>query len=120
MICNIKFCSCCLLKIKEARESQCMFFSFTDRAKKSLSEEFLNQITDGTPEENLDKTGIPLSDSLFHDQTNGDRVFIKKVDEDTYRLPTKYVDSFIRCLFKYLPAFYVPLDESKKDYYCNL
>lgn len=117
MLKNISFCSCCHLEIDEARETQCMFFSFTVRAKKVLSEEFLYQITEGTPEEDLVNTGIPVKES---DQSNGNKVFIKKLEENYYRIPTKYIDSFIRCLFKYLPAYYVSNDEDKKNYCSNM
>ncbi|MCH8285800.1 hypothetical protein IIB79_04640 [candidate division KSB1 bacterium] len=119
MIENIKFCSCSLLKIDEAQESQCMFFSFTERAKKSLSEDFLHQITEGTPEENLDKSGIPNQVAGVTEKTNGSRVFIKQLEGNTYRIPTRFIDQFIRCLFKYLPAFYVPVDKTRTGYYCN-
>lgn len=119
MIENIKFCSCSLLKIDEAKESQCMFFSFTERAKKSLSEDFLYQITEGTPDENLDKTGIAIPGPMATEHTNGNRVFIKQIEENTYRIPTRFIDQFIKCLFKYLPAFYVPAEETKTGYYCN-
>ena len=115
MLENISFCSCCHLGINEARETQCMFFSFTERAKKVLSEEFLYQITEGTPEEDLNNPGIPVKEGE-HSSLN--KVFIKKLEGNYYRIPTKYIDSFIRCLFKYLPAYYVSNDEHKKNY-CN-
>lgn len=117
MIENISFCSCCRLDKDEAKETQCMFFGFSDRAKKALSEEFLYQITEGNPEENRRKTGISLSDD---DQSDGHQVFITKLEENYYRIPTVYVDSFIRCLFKYIPAFYIPQNDIKKDYYCSM
>lgn len=117
MLENISFCSCCHIEIDEARETQCMFFSFTERAKKVLSEEFLCQITEGTPEENLVNTGIPVKGD---DKSNGNKVFIKKLEKNYYRIPTKYIDSFIRCLFKYLPAYYVSHDKDKKNYCDNM
>jgi len=116
MLENISFCSCCRLEADVPREIQCMLFSFTERAKKVLSEEFLHQITEGEPEENLVNTGIPVRDG---DQSNGNKVFIKKLKENYYRIPTKYIDSFIHCLFKYLPAYYVPDDKDKKDFCCD-
>ncbi len=59
MLENIKFCSCCRLDEDDAREVQCMFFNFTERAEKLLSEKFLSQITEGDLVENLDY-GIDL------------------------------------------------------------
>lgn len=117
MLENISFCSCCRLEIDEAREDQCMFFSFTEKAKKVLSPEFLYQIIEGSSEENIDKAGFHVSDS---DQPDGNRVFIKKLEDNYYRIPTKYIDAFIRCLFKYLPAFYVSVDEGREKYCDNM
>ena len=117
MLHNISFCSCCRLDADKGRETQCMFFNFTDRARKALSDDFLYQITESGPGEDFDKIGIPLSPD---DTANGDRVFISKVDENTYRVPTRYMEPFIRCLFKYLPAFYVPNNDIKKNYYCTM
>jgi hypothetical protein len=117
MLEKISFCSCARLDIDEPRENQCMFFSFTERAQKVLSDEFLWHITEGTFEENLEKTGIPLEDIenlSFTPPSNNlsEKIFIKKIQDNYYRIPTIYIDPFIRCLFKYLPAFYLTGNES--------
>ena len=117
MLEKISFCSCARLDINEPRETQCMFFSFTERAQKVLSDEFLWHITEGSLEENLEKTGVPLEEceslsSIPPYNNLSEKVFIKKVDVNYYRIPTVHIDPFIRCLFKYLPAFYVTGDKS--------
>ena len=117
MLQNISFCNCCKLDVDEARESQCMFFGFTDRAKKVLSDDFLFQITEGEPFENADKSGISLT---IEGEENGKRIFIKQVDENTYSIPARFIEPFVRCLFKYLPAFYIPHNDMKKDYCCTM
>jgi len=117
MLDNIRFCYCARLDQEEEDARQCMFFSFTNRAKKVLSEEFLSEISSSTPEENLNKTGIPL---ISREVSNGDKVFITEVDKNRYRIPSRYIESFIRCLFKYLPAYYVSPDELGKNYNCDI
>ena len=117
MLDNIRFCYCSRIDSEEDKASQCMFFGFTERARKILTDEFLFEITDTSPEENLQKSGIPL---LEKEINNGDKVFIKKVDGNLYRIPTRFIEPFIRCLFKYLPAYYVSPGEHDSSDYCDL
>lgn len=117
MLDNIRFCYCARLDEEEENARQCMFFSFSKRAKKVLSEDFLKEITYASPEENIEKTGIPLIDREI---TNGDKVFITKVEDDRYRIASRYIEPFVRCLFKYLPAYYVAPDEVGKNYECDV
>jgi hypothetical protein len=95
-----------------------MFFSFTLRAKKVLSSDFLFQISDTTPDENLKKVGIPLNEEEV--KKNGSKILIKKIRDNFYRVPTKYIDPFIRCLFKYVPAYYIAPDEAGTSFQCDL
>ncbi|MFC1554653.1 hypothetical protein ACFL7D_08470 [candidate division KSB1 bacterium] len=115
MLENIKFCSCTHLDIDEARESQCMFFSFTERARKILSDEFMYQITDTSSEDNFDKTGIPPEEG---EASNGGKPLIKRLEDNYFRIPTQHVHSFVKCLFKYLPAYYVSSKEDREKYSC--
>ncbi|MFC1476933.1 hypothetical protein ACFL6L_00535 [candidate division KSB1 bacterium] len=117
MLENIRFCYCSRIELEEENAMQCMFFSFTERASKILSNDFLSQITDSSPEENYEKTGIPLFDREIN---NGDKVFVKKVGENKYRIETRYIEPFIRCLFKYLPAYYVQPGQGEEDYTCDM
>ena len=41
-------------------------------------------------------------------------VKIQKMDENLWRIPTLYIDPFIRLLFKYLPAYYISPEEKEK------
>jgi len=117
MLENIRFCYCSRLDFDEEKANQCMFFGFTKRAKKVLSDDFLFQITDTSPEENHNKSGIPL---YVREINNGSKVFLTKVSENLYRIPTKYIDPFVRCLFKYVPAYYMNSDKNGSEYFCDL
>ncbi len=117
MIENIRFCYCSRLDLDEEKANQCMYFGFTERARKVLSDEFLFEITDTTTEENMKKAGIPLFDKELK---NGNKVFIVNLDDNKYRIPTKYIEPFIRCLFKYLPAYYISPEDQNNEYICDL
>ncbi len=93
MLQNISFCNCCKLDVDEARESQCMFFGFTDRAKKVLSDDFLFQITEGEPFENADKSGIPFT---IEGEENGKRIFLLNKSMKT---PTVFLPGLLSRLF---------------------
>ena len=57
MLKDIKFCSCSNFETDCENEIQCMYFSFTDRALKMLSEGLLKQISD-KDEDGIPSTGI--------------------------------------------------------------
>ena len=111
MLKNIKFCSCSIFDIEEEEENQCMFFSFTDRALKMLSEGLFKQISD------TDETGNPSTGIYAGIDKNGDEKYVKihKVEDNLWRIPTLYIDPFIRLLFKYLPAYYISPEEKEKS-----
>jgi len=117
MLENIRFCYCSRIGMDDEKAKQCMFFGFTSRAQKMLSENFLFQITDTSPEENINKVGIPL---LSTEVKNGNKVFIKKLESNLYRIPTRYIEPFIRCLLKYLPAYYVSPEDRDDSLHCDL
>ncbi len=114
MLENIRFCFCFGPDLDSKKEKRCMTFSFTERASKILTEDFLSQITYTSPEENKGKTGIPLEDH----ENDREKVFIKRLEDNLYRISTKDIDPFIRCLFKYLPATFVPNDAQKQRPIC--
>ncbi|MCP4723387.1 MAG: hypothetical protein GY863_00045 [bacterium] len=114
MLENIRFCFCFGHDLDSKKEKRCMTFSFTERAAKILTDDFLSQITYTSPEENKTKTGIPLEEH----ENNRDKVFIRKLDDNVYKISTKDIDPLIRCLFKYLPATFVPNDSQKQNPIC--
>ena len=113
MLKNISFCYCFGVDSDPENEKRCMTFSFTERARKVLSDEYLFQITDTTVAENRAKSGIPL----IGKKVVGEKVFLTKLDKNLYRIPAKHVDPLIKCLFKYLPASFVSHEEKKTGYY---
>jgi len=80
-----------------------MVFSFTPRALKILSEDFLNRITG----KKGDDVGIETDES----ENDNKYIHITRLDKNLYRIPTKYVDPFIKCLFKYLPGHFLSKDD---------
>jgi len=110
MLKDIKFCSCSIFDIEEEEENQCMFFVFTDRALKLLSDGMLKHISD------TDKIGNH-SEGIYAgiDELGNEKyVKIQKMGENLWRIPTLYIDPFIRLLFKYLPAYYITPEEKEK------
>ncbi len=116
MLENIRFCFCFSPDLDDEKEKRCMTFSFTERARKTLTFDFLYQITLSDSEEDESKTGIPLTNN---EKEYLEKTFVKKLDENLYRIPVKYMDPFIRCLFKYLPATFVPVEENSRQTSCN-
>ena len=110
MLKDIKFCSCNIFDTGEEDESQCMFFSFTDRALKILSKGLLKYISDP---DNIGNTseGIYIGND---EEGNEKYVKIHKIGENQWRIPTLYIDPFIKLLFKYLPAYYISPEEKAK------
>lgn len=110
MLKDIKFCSCSNLDTDGEEENQCMFFQFTERALKMLSEGLLKQISD------TDKDGNPTTGIYAGVDEDGNEKYVKihKMKDNLWRIPTKYIDPFIRLLFKYLPAYYVSPEERQK------
>lgn len=114
MMKDIKFCSCSAFEDDGDKLKQCMLFSFTDRALKMLSDGLLKQITE-TDEKGNSSTGIYAGL-----EENGEEKYVKihKIAENRWRIPTVYIDHFIRLLFKYLPAYYISPEE-KEEYKCG-
>ncbi|RKY89017.1 hypothetical protein DRQ09_02045 [candidate division KSB1 bacterium] len=107
MITSIKFCYCSKIDVDGEKDYSCMFFQFTQRAKKILSKEFLDKITLLNKTDESNKPGIECNNE-------NRRVFIRKLDDNLYRIPVKDLDCFLKCLFKYLPAKYQSPEERKK------
>ena len=102
----IKFCACSKVNKEEVEEDlQCMIFSFTPRALKILSGDFLNMVTG----EKGDEIGIEVNRA---DEKK--IVHIQKIDTNLYKIPTEYIDPFITCLFKFLPGHFISNDERAK------
>ena len=102
MLSNISFCSCRILSGDETSSMrQCMTFSFTDRALKMFSPAFLRRIS--TLEKNADCEGDGFEIGRLEDGKPR-LAKIRKLDDNLYRIPTNQLDSFVRFLFKYLPA----------------
>ena len=102
----IKFCACSKVNKEEVEEDlQCMIFSFTPRALKILSDDFLKMVSGEKGEE----VGIE-----YNGTDEKKIVHIKKIDTNLYKIPTRYIDSFITCLFKFLPGHFITNDERSK------
>lgn len=112
MMKDIKFCSCSSFESDGDNLNQCMLFSFTDRALKMLSEGVLKQITD------TDLTGNTATGIYAGLDENGDEKYVKlhKLDENRWRISTKYIDHLIRLLFNYLPAYYISPEEKERQH----
>ena len=99
----LRFCSCTKVDKNSLNdETRCMVFSFTPRALKILSKDFLETITGEQGKE----VGIEIDENK-----SAKIIHIKKIDTNLYRIPTKYVDPFIKLLFKYLPGHFHSPDE---------
>ena len=103
MLKSVKFCYCTSIGKKGAVDTSCMIFGFSSRARKILSREFLDEISFEEEHEKKIKSGIECG--------NGGSVFIKKIGDNKYRIQVKYLEDFLRCLFKYLPAKYQSPEE---------
>src|SRR3989339_1815186 len=103
MMKDIKFCSCSTFEDEGDNSTQCMLFSFTERALKMLSTGLLKQISA------TDEKGNPATGIYTGLAENGIEKYVKlqKIDENRWRISTKHIDHFINLLFKYLPAYYV-------------
>ncbi len=110
MLKDIKFCSCSSFETEGAEKNQCMFFSFTDRALKMLNEGVLKKISDIEGNEDFSE-GIYAG---FDENGEERHVKIHKIDGNRWRIPTLFIDPFIRLLFKYLPAYYLSPEEKEK------
>lgn len=112
MLEGMKFCYCFGVDQSPEKEKRCITFNFTDRALKILTKDFIFQITITTPKEDSLKTGIPIVNLPGHPK----KVLLTQLDKNVYRISIIYLDSLIRCLFKYLPATYVE-GETTTEYY---
>jgi len=110
MLKSVKFCYCTQITKDGTADNSCMIFGFSKRAQKILSREFLDEISFEKDKEKKNKSGI--------DCGNNGSVFIKKIDDNKYRIPVKYLECFLRCLFKYLPAKYQSPEE-RETIDCN-
>ncbi len=113
MLNNIRFCYCSRLDEEPENESQCMIFGFTDRARDTLGESFIERISSHSEYD----TGIPVGED-----EDGSEVLLKieKMEDNLYRIPTMYVEALMRTIFKYLPAYYQsPAERIKNKCSCH-
>ena len=111
MLKDIKFCSCSNFETDGEDEIQCMYFSFTDRALKMLSDGLLKQIS------HKDEDGNPATGIYAGITEDGKEKYVKihKTGDNSWRIPTIYIDPFIRLLFKYLPAYFISPEEKQNN-----
>lgn len=128
MLKDIQFCSCSRLYCDKLETQQCMIFSFTPRALKMLSKDYLEQITANSTtvdkslqklELNEEKTDeIEFEKELccleFEQNSEESReppdFAIYKIDDNRWRIPVLHLDQFLMSLFRFLPGYFQPLE----------
>jgi len=117
MLQDIKFCSCSALGKDKMHTKQCIIFRFTDRALKMLSPQFLDLIS--TREDNIEYAdeGIPIDPE---NETCDIFFKIHRIKDNYWRMSTQHLDPFLRCLFRYLPAYYVSHEgDPSEGFHCS-
>ena len=112
MLKDIRFCTCRSFDAADdVPMNQCITFAFTERAQNILSAELLERIATDLRTVESAKQGFPVGTDA---QGNPRFARIRRLDQNLWRLPTRYLDAFIRFLFQYLPAEPVPGNGSGK------
>lgn len=128
MLKDIQFCSCSRLYCDKLETQQCMIFSFTPRALKILSKDYLEQITANSStvdtslrklelnEEKADELEFEKEFScmgLEQDDENSQQpqdFSIYKVAENRWRISIPQIDEFLMSLFRFLPGYFQPIE----------
>lgn len=128
MLKDIQFCSCSRLYCDKLETQQCMIFSFTERAIKMLSKDYIEEITANSTtvdkslqklelnEEKIDEIEFEKELSYIeseHESADFQQPVdfaIYKIDDNRWRISVPQLDQFLVSLFRFLPGYFQPIE----------
>ena len=125
MLQDIQFCSCSRLLEEELTMEQCMIFSFTPRALKILTPQYIKKIMAELNEQEIEEedqsemtidttSDESLENSSDHEDDiseNNPDFTVYKIGENKWRIPIYELDRFLTSLFHFLPGYFEPMEK---------